>query len=373
MVTPTGVMGGAEEVFANLLACLPANGVEPLALSLAHGPLIDRLIAQGVQVTVLDAGRLRHAHRFALTVARLARWLRQVRADAIYSNMPKAHLYCGPAAALSGVAAVWCQAGCPEPPAALDRIATVVPARVVVAPSREAVAAQRRLSRRRRVELVHPGIDLQRFQARSDERLRAEHGIPIQAPLVSIVGRLQPWKGQREFPRACSLALARHPDARFAVVGGAILGWEGDYPQQLQRLAGDLGLADRVIFTGHTAEAHRWMAASDVVVNASDPEPFGLVIIEAMACGCPVVALDRGGPRDIIQHDVNGVLCASREPAELAGAINALLEAPARRQRIGTAARSRVVERFSRERMAARFAEVLRQSLAIPARQGDAR
>jgi glycosyltransferase involved in cell wall biosynthesis len=101
------------------------------------------------------------------------------------------------------------------------------------------------------------------------------------------------------------------------------------------------------------------MAASDVVVNASQPEPFGLVVVEAMAAGCAVAAVAAGGPRDIIEDGRNGLLCASREPSDLAQAIGRLCDHPELRDELGLAARSRVESQFSREAMAERFATIV--------------
>jgi glycosyltransferase involved in cell wall biosynthesis len=210
--------------------------------------------------------------------------------------------------------------------------------------------------------MMHPGIDLARFRVRSDIELRRRVGIPPDATLVSLVGRLQPWKGQREFLYAAAGLVSAHRNAYFAIVGGAILGWEGDYPQELQRLVLELGIEDRVTFTGHTTEVPRWMAASDVVVNASDPEPFGLVVLEAMASGCAVVAVEKGGPRDIVEPGRNGLLCASREPAALGPAMRRLIEDPGLRDELGQAARIRVERAFTREKMTARFVTILERT-----------
>jgi glycosyltransferase involved in cell wall biosynthesis len=102
------------------------------------------------------------------------------------------------------------------------------------------------------------------------------------------------------------------------------------------------------------------MAASDIMVNASAPEPFGLVVVEAMAAGCAVVALANGGPRDIVEDGVSGVLCPTREPRVLAAAIERLLGDAGLRREIGRAARARVEAEFSREAMAQRFANIVR-------------
>jgi glycosyltransferase involved in cell wall biosynthesis len=273
-------------------------------------------------------------------------------------------VYVAPAAGALRVPALWCQAGYPDPPHWLDRIATALPAAGVVALSQDAAAAQRRLGPRRTVHLLHPGIDVERFRIGSDPQLREAHGIPTEATLISLVGRLQPWKGQREFLTAASLLAPSHPEARFAVVGGAILGWEGDYPQELERMVSSLDLEDKVTFTGHTTEVQRWMAASDVVVNASQPEPFGLVVIEAMAAGCAIVAVASGGPRDIIEHARSGLLCQTREPAQLAAAIERLLDDPTLRTELGRAGSARVASHFSRQAMAKQFATIVRQAVA---------
>ena len=154
------------------------------------------------------------------------------------------------------------------------------------------------------------------------------------------------------------------PSPYFAVVGGAILGWEGDYPEELKRLASSLHLQDRTVFTGHTSDVARWMAASDVVVNASEPEPFGLVVVEAMACGCAVVALAKGGPRDVVEHGHSGLLCPTREPPVLADAILTLVKSPDLRMRLGRAARAHIEASFTREAMTHRFADILRATVA---------
>jgi len=208
---------------------------------------------------------------------------------------------------------------------------------------------------------LHLGIDISKFTVRDDPELRARHGVLPDAVLVSLVGRLQRWKGQDQFLRAAAIIAEEHPAVRFALVGGpsAVRGPDDDYPRHLERLVAELGLHERVIFTGQTSEAHRWMAASDVVVNASQPEPFGLVVIEAMASGCAVVAVNRGGPRDIIENEGNGLLAPSREPAHLARAIIPLVENTELRKALGSEARARVERSFSRETMTQTFVEIL--------------
>lgn len=363
MVAPSAVPGGMEDILFNLAALMPSVGMTARVICLQPGPLVERLAEQGTAVDVIEAGRLRDLARALGTSRRIAGVMRAGPFDAVISNMPKAHLYAAPPAARQRVPALWIQAGYPDPPHWMDRLASTLPAAAVIALSRDAADAQQRVSRRRRIRLMHPGINLGRFHLGNDPELRAQHGIPLDRTLVSLVGRLQPWKGQREFLQAARVLADSHPTTRFAIVGGAILGWEGNYPEELKQLAGALQLSERVTFTGHTDEVSRWMRASDIVVNASQPEPFGLVVVEAMAAGCAVVAVATGGPRDIIEDGRSGLLCATKEPAMLAAAIRRLLDDRQLRTELGQAARRRVEADFSREAMVSRFSAIVREAI----------
>jgi glycogen(starch) synthase len=114
-----------------------------------------------------------------------------------------------------------------------------------------------------------------------------------------------------------------------------------------------------VSFTGQVADASPYYALMDVFVNASTEEPFGLVVLEAMAAGVPVVAVDAAGPREILEPGRTGMLVPSNAPAELAGAIAPLLDDAGSRERMASAARQRFEERFTARRMAHEMDRVL--------------
>src|SRR3954447_13026557 len=192
--------GGAESALLQLLEHGSGLGFEWRVVFLEDGPMVAACEAAGAQPTVVPAGRLREIHRYAGCVARLARQFRLDRPDVLVGWMTKAQLYAGPAARLAGVPALWCQHGLPSSRDALDRVAIALPARGVVAVSGAGRSAQRALRPRGRVEVAHPGIDLERF---NPDRLpppaeaRARLGLPSGGPLVGIVARLQRWKGVR--------------------------------------------------------------------------------------------------------------------------------------------------------------------------------
>jgi glycosyltransferase involved in cell wall biosynthesis len=187
----------------------------------------------------------------------------------------------------------------------------------------------------------------------------------VRVGLVATMGR---FKGHDVFLRAIA-RLPRDLPLRAYVVSGRLyqtLGSQFD-PARLRELAGELGIGDRVGFTGfvpHPAEA---MRALDVVVHASTrPEPFGLVIAEAMACARPVVVSWAGGPREIVTPGSDGLPHTPGSDAELADAILRLARDAPLRERMGRAGRAAAEARFGRARLGAEMAPVYRALAAGP-------
>jgi glycosyltransferase involved in cell wall biosynthesis len=179
-------------------------------------------------------------------------------------------------------------------------------------------------------------------------------------PLVGIVGRLEPWKGQDVFLRAAARVVAEHPAAAFAVVGGVTPGKREEYASELRALAGELGLDGRVHFTGHAMDVFPWFDALDVCVHATHGEPFGLVLVEAMALGKPLVATALGGPVEIVEEGVSGLLVPPGDDEAMARAISGVLSDAGLAARLAEGGSRRALE-FTDERMAASFAGLLRE------------
>ena len=354
LVSASAKPGGAERGVAGLCRQLPQHGVRPSVLLLERGPVVEQLLDSGVEVSVIEAGRLRHAWRTASAVNLILRAVRARGADAIVSNLSMSHVYGGAAARRARIPEIWWQQETPSR-TLVERAAARIPTSAVVCLSDHSLAAQARLTPRARLVKIPSGVNVDELHAArgTGASLRQQLGWDGR-PVVGILGRLQPWKGQELFLRAAALVAAEEDSARFAVVGGAILGWEGDYPDRLHQLAADLGIADRVHFSGHVDDPYAWLDMFDVAVHASKGEPFGLVIVEAMALGKPVVAAAAGGPREIVEDGESGVLVPRRE-ADYASAVLRLLRDQSLRARLASRAPQRA-SWFSDERMAAEFA-----------------
>jgi glycosyltransferase involved in cell wall biosynthesis len=354
MVSPTAYPSGAERVFCNLARTLAARGAQIRVVLLKEGPLEEWLADAGVDCEVLRTGRLRNLASTMGAVRDIRRRIRIGRPDVVIANLASGHIVTGLAVLGTGTPNVWWRHSIPgsAAPDLLHRVAARVPARLVVCPSDASARQQRRLMPRTAVARVHNGVQLGPTAISSEPaEIRRSLGW-LDAPVVGIVGRLEDWKGQHLFLEAAAMISARRPDVRFAVVGGAILGTEGDYENQLHTLAASLGITDVVHFAGHTNDSYSWISALDVSVNCSKEEPFGTVILESLALGIPTVATGSGGTPEIIEDERSGLLVPEGDSNAIAAAILRILDDPSLARTLSEGGRRRIQERFTLDKMA---------------------
>lgn len=368
LLTPTAAPGGAERALASLARHLPDAGFAPTLISLEPGAALPWFEAVGCPVEVVGAGRVRDLPRALGTVRRVRRRVRAVGAVCVVNNQTKGQLYGGLAA--RGVApTIFWQHGVPgrDP---LDRLTARVPTTAIVCTTAAAVAAQQRLTPRADIRRVPPGIDLDAIRDRrgSGGQIRRQLGVPPGGLLVGIVGRLQEWKGQRTFLEAAEQVLRDHPSTRFVVVGGAVLGWEDPtYETSLHAFVRERQLGGAVHLVGHQDDVAPWFDALDIVVHASFNEPFGLVIVEGMALGKPVIAAHGAGPDEIAHDGVDALLFDPGDPHALAQQLSLLIGDASLRERIARAGAANA-ERFDERRMAREMVQVVREVANLRAR-----
>ncbi|MCR4439215.1 MAG: glycosyltransferase [bacterium] len=210
-----------------------------------------------------------------------------------------------------------------------------------------------------KVEVVHHGLDLSRFRVPQEtrRRLRRELGFAEDALVVGTVGRLEPSKGHLEFLRMAGQVASQVPQSVFLVVGAATRG-EEFRAEPILRLAQELNLGPRLVFAGFREDIPAVLSAMDVFAFPSRAEAFGLVVIEAMAAGLPVVSTASDGVLDIVVDSESGLLVPPQDVAALASAVLRLLRDPRLRRSVAAAARRRVEELFTAERMVQRVVEL---------------
>jgi glycosyltransferase involved in cell wall biosynthesis len=345
-------LGGAENMFMTFLQHADRTRIDPTVIFFSAGPFEREVAALGIPTIVIEPGRFRDVPREVLAIARLARELRRLRPDLVLAFFTRDHLYVAPAALLTGMTrrVIWWQHELAD--GRLTRAATLLPAKAIGTSSHGAAEAQRRRRPRRPTFTVAPGIVAPR-RASPEEAAEARERVAIPAGrlVVTNVARMQPWKGQSLLLDATALLKARGVDVHALFVGGITHGLDPEYMPGLQRRTHDLGIEDRVSFAGQVPDPAPYLAVTDVLINLAALEPFGIAMVEGMALGLPVVAVEAVGPREVVADEETGLL-VDAAPEAIAGALERLARDPGLRRRMGEAGRARFAARFTAERMA---------------------
>ncbi len=334
-VQPVAERGGSDHALLRMLRSLPSDEFECHVVVPADPPLRDQLEAAGVSVHVVPMERISTSHGagawlgyaagWPVAVTRITRLVRRLDIDVVHTN--SLHSWYGWAAA--GIARrphVWhareivVQSG-----AALgvERFLTRHGATRVIAMS-QAVADQ--LDPRADVVVVHETADPAEFHPTRAGCFRARVGVPDDAPLVGTAGRIDTWKGVDVLLRAWPGVKGARPDAHLVIAGGPVLDKQ-EYFDDLARVAAALTDAH---WLGMRDDIPDLFADLDLfVLPSTEPEPYGLVAVEALASGTPVVATDAGGPPEILAsaHPRAGRLVPPGDVEALAAAIVAALDA----------------------------------------------
>jgi glycosyltransferase involved in cell wall biosynthesis len=338
-------LSGGELALLRLLKGTVAT--EPHVILAEDGPLIDYLREAGISTEVLplppDVANLSRTELKSLPailrggaatakyVAQLARRLRRLNPDLVHANSLKSGLYGSLAAHAAGVPMVWhlrdrlSRDNYPALQAEVLRRCVRTMANAVIADS----ASTGALLSNGRAPLwnIPSPVDITPVNRTADR-----------TQVIGIVGRIAPWKGQHIFLDAVASLSRRYPNLRARVIGAPLFG-EYEYERSLKRQAEDLGIASLVEFPGFSSDVATELARLVVMVHASTvAEPFGQVVVEAMACGVPIIATNQGGPAEILTHGTDGLLVPPGDSDALADAIVQLLEDRDLRVRLAEAA-----------------------------------
>ncbi len=360
--------GGAEALLPPLARAVDPGELELTVCALrtlAGNPYERELLAGGVAVTNLEARNLRDGRAFR----RLGRLMSRARIEVVHAHLTYATIWGAVAARRARVplVATLHTLPCGGRPWSRDRVRQSLMCRLlrlggsrvlaVSAAVRQAYAAAGLLPLRR-VEVLHNGIDGARFALEPEARraARAALGAPPSAQVLVSVAVLRPGKGIETLLAALQLMASDHPHAVAWVAGG------GPLRPELERLAGSLGVADRVRWLGFCRDVPRLLAAGDLFVLPSHFEAFPGALLEAMAAELPVVASAVGGIPEILGDPPAGRLVPPGSARALAAAVAALLDAPpAERLALGAAGRARQQQRFGLAAWSERLLEVYRE------------
>jgi glycosyltransferase involved in cell wall biosynthesis len=357
-------IGGANRALLTLWAGLGAHGVSPAAACPADGPMVQACTAAGVPCDVLpyEQPSWREPVRTLRATRRWRSLLTRVRPDLIHANdfhnarsislaagVRRTPVVCHVRFHQNEAYLRWVFRGLPKPRAFIHN--SHATRRLVEPALREACPRAAHV-------VIHNGVSLDRF------RPPADSGRDGRRLRVGIVGNLIPIKGHLDFLEMARALTEDGLDLEYWIVGEDIHGT--GHRHALEARVRELDLESRVVFLGHRSDIPDLLRQLDVLVCASHVEPFGINVIEGMACELPVVGTSVGGIPEIIEDGVTGWLVPPRDPARLAHAVRALIADPARRRTMGRLARERVRAHFSDEQHTAAVVNLYRTILEHP-------
>lgn len=370
---------GASRSLLRLAEALPPLGFHPSFLLPAEGPLGAWARAAGVPVRVQSSLRILHRNilnpigltpfflGFPSAVLETARWIRQEGFDLVHTNLGTV-VSSAWSAKCAGVPHVWHVRDWFQEFGFLWRPY----ASYILGFSQKVICVSEPIARQfppsSKVCVLHNGLDLAQFPPVGEaerSKARQRFGLRPDERVVGSVGRIKfVRKGQEYLLRAVHLLRQQGLTLRVLLAGGAAPGSENHVPR-MKALARDLGLEGSVVFAGEMPDPRPAYAAMDVfVLPSAQPEPFGGVVLEAMALQLPVVATAIGGSPEQVVSGVTGFLVPPADPDALAKKLQALCKDPALCSQMGRAGRARIGAHLSLNQTAQGVASIYRQVLA---------
>lgn len=348
------VLGGAERSLLLLMGDLDWAKYRPVLVTESGSALETEARADGIFVTALNIGKIRlrrnpilAAVRLLHGVVALAGIVRGEHARIIHANVMRAAPYAALAAKLTGAKFVWHVRDIHR-----ERWFSLLVGMLadsIIANSEASANALPKAVRKKTV-VIHNGVDVARFRPEEHDRTKFRNsiGVPAGVPLIANVGWAAPWKNQGLFVEAAEFVLRRCPEARFVVVGEASDPVYFDFWRDFRNSA-KAKLGERFIFAGRRDDMPDVFAGVDLLMHTALDEPFGRVVLEAMAMERPVIALAGGGVGEIVKDGVSGVLVNpgySGAAEQLGEAAAGLIANPEKSKAYGRAARKIVLDHF---------------------------
>ena len=373
------IVAGGQQCLLDLVKSLK-DRYEIVVVLPGDGPLAKELAGLGIACRFIPVGSysllkknwfdvMRYAIRFPWLTMAVWRIILQERIDLVYANSARTFLWGTLAALLARRLILWHLYSALVDSKVIvllnlwGRLPTV---RRILSVCESTSAPFPALHAKTTISYV--GVDTETFQPRDElgREFRHELGVPDSAKLVGVIGNLIPLKGQDVLLRAAVLVNERLPDIRFVVIGQARAkdAESQEFEAQLRRSARDLGLAAQVIFTGYYPDILKATNGLDILVSSSRIEAMPLVLLQAGACGKPVVASAVGGVPEMIQSGANGWLYPAENFTELARLLVDALSDQKRLAQIGATARQMTMDKFSVDRFVARVEAQIDRALA---------
>lgn len=360
-------ISGNDEALLWMLKVLDKDRFEPHILLPARGPYAEKYEKLGAKLHFKNMSTIHRSFspvylagytvNFLPSAIYIYRLIKRIKAKIVHTNTTLI-LGSGIAAKLAGVKSVYHEHATsishPEWAAmslvkAVDRLSDAVLANTGAV----AHVFTSRGVPESKVKVMYYALDLKPFETDYDyeESFRKEIGVGRDEKLIGLVGRINPGKGHDILFHAIKSIIPRHPSLKVAIVGKEETRIEKDFLRELKALAEKMDIKDRIIFTGMRDDVPRVMKSLDLLVLPSHHEGFGIVLMEAMAAGVPVIGSNVGGIPEVIEHNRSGLIIDPGSVEALSSAIDGLLSDPQKSLQMAKNGRKRVEDVFSLERL----------------------
>lgn len=378
-------IGGAEVSLISLLQNYNRQKYRLIPVIPGRGGLSRRFDELRIPYKIVKMNRLEdtrnpivllfYIFRFIIGVMTITFLAKKENICLVHTVTQRAHLYGGVAAKLCGIPFVpWLQ----DYPTniwirAMLQLILKFTASVIVVNSRSTekmYAGDRKITSK--TTLIYPPTEMRLFNPDiSPIKVKKELGLSDNYPIVGLIGHINPVKGHTVFIEAAKYVIEQFPAARFLIIGGIVFHKDVAYANQLKKLAREKRLTNEVVFLGFRSDVPEIIASLDIFVLASLTEPFGKVVVEAMAMKKPVVATRVGGVPEIIEHGKSGILIPPGDAMTLAEAITKVAKDENRARKIGVVGRRTVIRKFNLGNFLQRFERVFDKYSKSPRELAD--
>lgn len=355
-----GEIGGAEEHVLALLTRLDREYFEPSLICLCQGPFAALASEKGIPTAEIIM-----KHKLDLTtIPTIRTFIKENKIDLVHTHGVRANLVARLAARREGrpVVTTIHSALRYDYTSRLEATVAGIISRLTHPLTDRFIAVSEAVQEdliaggvsKERIVTIYNGLDFSRFDnAKPAAITRQELGLPLDQPVVALIGRLHPVKGHADYFQAARQILQERPGVRFLAVG------EGPIREELTQMVNDLGIVRQVIFTGYCPDIKNILNAIDILCLPSLMEGLPLVVMEALYFGKPAVATRVGGIPEIIKDGHNGLLVPPQDATALAAGLLRLLSEPNLRQRLGETGQKQTPD-FSIDSMVSRTGALYR-------------
>lgn len=360
LVSPVGEIGGGEKVFLSLIESLSKLQVEPILACMRPGPLSEVARKLGIKVFEFKNHRYRQFSFVWGGIQWLAQVIRETEAQLVHANHAS-HIYSSLATRFTNIPEVWHLHDYPYHWDWVDRLSIRLPTDYIIFTTNKVKSGYPHLHSRSHSVIPPTCIDptsLRAFVPQGD--IRDRYNLSA-GPLLLTVARLQEHKGHRYLLDAISTVVKSYPHVTFAIVGKPSGDEQEHYMQALLVQAKRLGIQAQVKFLGYVSESDlvSLYHEASALVHPAITEGFGLVLLEAMLLGTPVIAAAADGPSELIKDGQTGLIVPTGDSDSLAKAIIRLLNTPDLAKTLSDQGMA-TAEQFSVEKMVAATVNVYR-------------